>query len=456
MFPDWQSNDGQRAGPLNAVSHSQMNKLEQDIERLELGRQSDNQYYSKKLGHIDEKFATVEGDVVNVRDQLTAVESIQDRNTRQIGKVVETVQQMGTNVNLFLQASMTRFDDIDHQVWQNRRELDSFPDFFTSRMTNNHLSNPTYSLAQLQGSSGNPLRAHISPHSSYQHPQTQQQVQPVFNPLSTDQPNINWFGLHDDDLQGGMSCRSERRARREPVGPMMRSASGHSASVDQVPQMTNRQLPVDHDYGPAIDDFAHQYLNDYLTGPVIGDGALGPAALSERQLAAVPQLTIQPPSQTTTDSSSLPASLHGLLVPVDHPRTTRSEFEDSMQLLVRIAGQTSPITNNPVYDTNQEGVAVSIAGPVPPTLDESVPDNWAGEHASDGPSRLKIAITPSDDPPRPMVPATQASSRQRSVGPPSSVVTRSASHSRKASLQPIGRCTRSNLVNSANGVLGHG
>jgi len=114
MFPDWQSNDGRGAGPSNAVSHSQMTKLERDIERLELGRQSDNQYYSKKLGHIDETLATFEGDIATVRDRVTVVESIQDRNTRQIGEVVATVQQMGTNVNLFLQASRNRFDDIDH------------------------------------------------------------------------------------------------------------------------------------------------------------------------------------------------------------------------------------------------------------------------------------------------------------------------------------------------------
>ena len=446
-----------------------MNKLEQDIERLELGRQSDNQYYSKKLGHIDEKLATVEGDVVTVRDRLTAVESIQDRNSQQIGEVVATVQQMGTNLNLFLQASMTRFDDVDRQVWQNRRELDSLPDFFASRMANNHSSNPAYSPAQLQGSLSNPLGAHIGPHSSYQHPQTQQRVHSEFNPPSTDQPNISWFGSHDDDLRGGMSYGSERRARRELAGPVMRSASGHSTSADRVPQMTNRQLPVDHDYGPAIDDFAHEYLNDYSTGPVIGDGAPGPAALSERQLAAVPRLTIQPPSQTTADSSSLPASPHGLLAAVDHPRTTRSDSEGSMQLLARIAGQTSPIANNPLRETEREGAAVSVAGPVPPTFDERVPEgrageqpservpeDRAGEQASDGPSRLETAITPSDDLPRPTVQVTRASSRQRSVGPPSNVVTRSASRSREASLQPIGRRTRSNSVSSTNEGSGRG
>jgi len=468
MFPDWQLTDGRRAGPSNAVSHSQMTKLERDIERLELGRQSDNQYYSKKLEHIDEKLATVEGDVGTVRDRLTVVESIQDRNSRQIGEVLTTVQQMGNNVNLFLEASRNRFDDIDHQVRRNRHELDSLPNFFAPATANNRSSNPAYSPAQLQGSSGNPLGAHISPHSSYPHPQTQQLVQPTFNPPPTDQPNINWFGSHDD-FRGGMSYGSGRRSRQEAVGPVVRSASGHSTSAEQLPQMTNRQVPVDHDYGPAIEDFAHQYLNDYPTGPVIGDGAPGAAAPLERQSAAVPQLTIQPPSQTTADSSSLPASPHGLLAPVDDPRTTRLDSGDRMQLLATIAGQTSPIANHPLREMEREGVTVSAAGPVPPTFDERVredrvadqaservPEGRAGEHVSDGPSRLEIAITPPNDLPRPTVQATRASSRQRSVGPPSNVVTRSASRSREASMQPIGRRTRSNSVSSANGASGRG
>jgi len=336
-------------------------------------------------------------------------------------------------------------------------------------MANNHSSNPAYSLAQLQGSSRNPLGPHIGSPSPYQHTQTQQRMHPLFNPPPADQPNINWFGLQDDDLRGGMSYGAGRRARREPGGPVMRSVSGSSTTINPVPHMTNRQLPAEQDYGPGIEDFTHQYLNDYPAGPVTGDAALGPAALIERQLPVVPQLTVQPPSQSTEHSSSLPASPHGLLAPVNDPQTMTSNSEDSMQLLARIAGQISPIANNPLRVTDQEGGAVSVARPVPPQVDERIPEDRTGkqvsegvpevraaEHVSDGPSHIETAITPSHDLPQPTVQTTRASSRQRSVGPPSNVVTRSASRSHEASLQPIGRRTRSNSVSSANGVSGRG
>ena len=140
-----------------------------------------------------------------------------------------------------------------------------------------------------------------------------------------------------------------------------------------------------------------------------------------------------------------------------------------MQLLARIAGQISPIANNSLRETEREGDAVSVAGPVPPAVGEripkdrmgehvleGVPEDRAAEHGSDGPSHIETAITPSHDLPQPTVQTTRASSRQRSVGPPSNVVTRSASRSQEASLQPIGRRTRSNSVSSANGVAGRG
>ena len=80
-MPYWDTEDEQNAGPSREVSNSRMSNLQRDIERLELGRQSDNEFYSKKLSNIDNKMTSMEGDMAEVQGRLTRAESLQEQNT---------------------------------------------------------------------------------------------------------------------------------------------------------------------------------------------------------------------------------------------------------------------------------------------------------------------------------------------------------------------------------------
>jgi len=472
--PYWDTEDEQNAGPSREVSNSRMSNLQRDIERLELGRQSDNEFYSKKLSNIDNKMTSMEGDMAEVQGRLTRAESLQEQNTRQISDVLSAVHKMGSNVNIFMEASTKRFEDRDLQERENRERWSHMPDFVYSAIANSRSANPAYSPAQLHEPTRYSLSNHISPRPSYQPQQGPQRThQPGY--YMPDHTDTNWMESHDDEYRGGASGAT-RQPRRDMSGPAMRGIAGPSTIPDYIPQHMGRLAPAGSDLDPALEDFAVQYLNDYPTGPSLGDSMLG---LPGRQLPPVPQLKVQPPSQSTTDSSSRPTSPSGLLPPEEtHRRTSAPNSEDGMKLLAQIAGESSPLLGQsltrqlaaspssiPDDDMNldsegppeEPGTNESTAA-VTNQSEEPNADSRIGEASSNAATELLNAqiITPVDNPVQSSVAQSRAPSRQRSAGPSSSVTTRSASRSREASLQPVGRRTRSASVSSGNGALGRG